>query len=68
MSDKAKAADKVKIVIQPTAQHISKEQLQANLTAIETSKAKGDLPQEDKLDIVIKQNEVIIGLLTELQK
>lgn len=53
------------IRIQKTDIHTKAERRQAKLADIEKSRAKGGLTQGDKLDIVIKQNDIIIELLTK---
>ena len=59
---------KPKITIQPTLEYEKKAQLRAELANLEAGKAELKvLGTADKLDIIIKQNDVIIELLQALQ-
>lgn len=58
---------KPKITIQPTDEHLKKQQRQAKLAAMTDKKVKGKLTIDDldaKLDIILEQQEEILQIGT----
>jgi len=58
--------NKPKITVQPTEEHLKKQQRQAKLAALAEKKSKGKLMLEDldaKLDIILELQEEVLTIL-----